>query len=126
VAGTNRLNPRGKEQLAKIAALLPANFFPVLIERTADGPELDEARRQVVLDELLRGPFPVPMERVVLGDPLGKGLRGVEAELIHQNLLLQTQTRGTLGGLGSNISFPGGPTGTGVPGAERSLGPSPR
>ncbi len=125
VPGSNRLNPRGQQQLARIAALLPSNFCPVVIERTKAGPEFDEARRQTVLEELMRGPFPVPVERVVIAEPLNAGLRGVEAEVIHLNMLLQTQTRGVLGSLGSNISFPSSSTGGGTSGAGGAP-PTPR
>ena len=54
----------------------------------------------------------------------GELVRQVE-ELIHQNLLMQTQTRGTLGNLGSNISFPSSPTGLGTPGVGLAA-PVPR
>jgi hypothetical protein len=93
--GRNALTPRGRDQLAKIAALLPQNFFPVVIERTPEAPALAEARRRVVLAELARAPFPIPPERVMVGVPMANGISGVEAERIYRNLISQT----TLGGL---------------------------
>jgi hypothetical protein len=93
--GGVRLNQRGHDQLAKIACMLPANFFPVVIERTPELPGLAQARRMSVLQELAQGSFPVPPERVVVGEPAVPGLRGVEAEVIYRNLLLQTRTSGT-------------------------------
>jgi hypothetical protein len=93
--GGARLNLRGRDQLAKIACMLPANFFPVVIERTPDLPGLAEARRLSVLQELAQGNFPVPPERIVIGPPPTPGLRGVEAEVISRNLLEQTRYSGT-------------------------------
>lgn len=91
--GRDQLNRRGMDQLAKIAALLPGNFFPVVIEPTASQPELDESRRQAVLHELNLGRFPVPAERVTVGRPIAAGLSGQEAMIVHGTLLINT-TRG--------------------------------
>jgi hypothetical protein len=90
VEGSNQLSPRGRDQLAKIAALLPLSFSPVVIERTLDEPGLADARRAAVLAELGRGLFPVPAERVVVAAPAALGLRGIEADLTAQALLMRT------------------------------------
>jgi hypothetical protein len=90
VEGRNALNQRGKDQLDKIAALLPQNFFPVVIERTPEAPDLAKARRLLVLNELGRSPFPIPPERVMVGVPMAEGMSGVEAEIVYRNLLGQT------------------------------------
>jgi hypothetical protein len=119
VEGCDRLNPRGKDQLAKIAALLPTNFCPVVIERIPCNPALAEARRLAVLNELTHGPFPVPPERVVIGPPLAVGLAGREATIIYPNLLEQTRTDGralnpptsNVGGFFQNPAAAGGGTG---------------
>ena len=72
VRGTANLNQRGKDQLAKIAELLPRNFHYVIIEWTPANPQLAESRRVTVLNDLAQKPFPVPQERVVVGsDRLG-------------------------------------------------------
>jgi hypothetical protein len=121
VEGASRLHARGQEQLARIAALLPANFFPIVIERGPGGSDLDEARRMAVLTELASGPFPVPAERIVIGTSPSRGLRGEEIEIIYRNLLIQTQTRGTIGGLGSDFS---GTTGSGAVPLGSGVSPS--
>jgi hypothetical protein len=108
--GAPQLNPRGCEQLAKIAHLLAKNPAPVVIEKAACAPALAEARRLAVLNALAQGPFPVPPERVVVGVPSAPGLRGPEAELIYRNLLIQTYNRGLLIGTGT-FSGVGGATG---------------
>lgn len=95
---TSCLNLRGKDQLAKVAAMLDHNFFPIVIERTPAHPELAEARRLAVLNALAAGPFPVPPMRVVIGQPPATGLQGREANLIYLNLLNMTRS----GGIGAS------------------------
>ena len=95
--GSDKLKTRGKDELNRIASLLPRNFSPVVIERSNDA-ELDEQRRWVVLNELSRGSFPVPDERVKVEVPDSRGLSGEEAESINRNLLEQTRSRGNQGG----------------------------
>jgi hypothetical protein len=117
VDGSDQLSPRGKYQLAKIAALLPQIFSPVIIEATADAPGMDEARRVAVVQELSRGPFPVPGERVVVGRPISVPLQGMEAERIYRNLLLNTESQGlrsTGGGVTAAGGIATGTTGSGV------------
>ena len=43
--GTSRLNVRGRDKLAAVAASLPTTFFPVVIEHTPKEPGLDQSRR---------------------------------------------------------------------------------
>jgi hypothetical protein len=90
--GSELLNERGLDRLLQIQQVLGHNFCPVVIERTPGCPQLAEARRLVVLNELARGPFPVPPERVVVGPSPSIGLAGVEAEIIYRNQLLQLQS----------------------------------
>jgi hypothetical protein len=92
--GGARLTLRGRDQLAKIEKMLATNFFPIVIERTPDAPALAEARREIVLQVLAHGQFPVPPERVVIGPSPTPGLRGVEAELIYANQLGVTRSSG--------------------------------
>jgi len=123
VEGGAALNTRGKDQLAKIQAMLPQNFFPLVIERTPDAPALAQSRRQQVLKELAKSSFPIPPERVVVGRSTADGLRGVEAEIIHRNMLTQTQNGGqqalnTLAGSTGNTSG-----GAGAPQTPTQAGP---
>jgi hypothetical protein len=111
----NQLSTRGEYQLEKIAAMLPRNFFPIVIEGTPHAPGRDEARRVAVLQALGRSSFPVPPERVVVGRPLAGGLRGVEAEKIYNNLIQQTISQGRTGVTGITGASVGG--GTGATGA---------
>jgi hypothetical protein len=97
---SNQLNVRGRDQLLKLAGMMCANPYPLVIERTPCAPELDEARRLTVLNELGHMGQVIPTDRVVIGEPTAVGLRGIEAEIIFQNLLIQTQSGGTRAGAG--------------------------
>jgi hypothetical protein len=105
VPGSGQLSLKGRDQLAKIAAQLPGTFYPVVIERIPADPALEQARRLAVIAELGRGPFAVPAERVIVGMPQAVGLRGVEADLIGQGLLMRTAAGGPPLGSGA---FAGG------------------
>jgi hypothetical protein len=129
VDGCDKLNLHGRDQLAKIAAMLPKTFFPIVIERTPEAPGLAECRRLAVLNELAHGPFPIPPQRVVIGPSLGDDLRGVEAALVNQNIMMQTMVRGmgvvTGGGMASGMAGMGGgmsPMGGGVGGMGAGMG----
>jgi hypothetical protein len=119
--GSDVLNPRGKERLAQIAALLPRNFSPVVVEGGC-GPALDEARRLAVLGFLGQGPFPVPPERVVVGGPLAVPLSGPEAVLVYRNLIFQTQRQGVQAGLGGGSIGGTVGEGFGAPGRTATTG----
>jgi hypothetical protein len=103
VENSDQLNLRGRDQLAKLMPLLSSSPFPLVIERTPNAPGLDDSRRIAVFNELGRMSVALPVERIVIGQPIALGLRGVEAEIIYSNLLLQTQS----GGRGAALS--GGP-----------------
>ena len=96
--GSGKLNLKGRDKLNDVIARLPTTFFPVIIERTPQTPALEVARQTTVLEELAKGPFPVPPQRVVVGRPISNGLSGQESPLIYANLLGQTAARGGFGG----------------------------
>jgi hypothetical protein len=121
VDGGGTLSPRGLERLAEIATLLPRTFFPVVIEPHCD-PAVSAERQAGVISHLVRGPFPIPPERVVVGKPPANGLSGQEAALIYQNLLYQTQVQGTQGGLGGGSI--GGTVGQGFSAPGRTSSPT--
>jgi hypothetical protein len=115
VENTAALNIRGQDHIAEIAAMLPHYGFAVIIERTPSQPELAEARRLAVLTQLGRAGIAIPAERVVIGPPIANGLRGGEAEIIHQNFLNQTRERGLVTGAASGfVGAATSPSGTGA------------
>lgn len=79
------LNDRGRLQLQKIARRALQNPFPIIIQASPRDPELDAARLAAVISELAFSP--VPAERVVIGPSVARALDGLDAQLIHQNLL---------------------------------------
>jgi hypothetical protein len=120
VPGTDRLKPRGKLQLAKIAAWLPTNAFAVVVDPSGRGPKLDEARRQTVWREFTSEQILIPVERVIVASPTGGRLDGPDAALMQSNRDKMTTSRGMSGGGGAAASGSGaggagaGSTGTGA------------
>jgi len=112
-----KLTLRGKYQLEKIADLLPRNFFPIVIEATPETPNLGEARRVAVLNDLAQHKFLVPAERVVVGRPIANGLRGVEADVISTNQQSFTRQGGPIPGGTGGVGLLSYPLGTGAVGA---------
>ena len=96
---SDQLNTRGKAELCRIAQWLPANNFPVFVESTPGNLELDELRRQTVLNEIGSICFAIPSERVIVGRPNIRGLNAAESLLIDRNRL-SLIGRGAAGGGG--------------------------
>lgn len=105
--GSEKLKPRGKAQLKKIAKLMSENAFSLAIEYTPGNPALDQKRRETVFNELINSSYSVPIERIVVGRPRFIGLRGPESEIISQNLLNQTAVGGTAQSAGPGESGSG-------------------
>jgi uncharacterized membrane protein YgcG len=125
LGGRDALNLRGRDQLAKIAAMLGHNSFPIIIERTPENPALAEARRLAVLNVLAHNAIPVGPDRVVIGPAIATGMSGVEAELINQYFLFNLTSQATplpptsittTGGFGGGFGQGGGGFGGGFGG----------
>jgi hypothetical protein len=115
VQGSNRLNARGREQLAKAAAQLVASPYPLIIEKIARAPGLAESRRDFVLNELAEGSTPIDPARVLVGLPTPGGLSGIEAQIIQLNTLSRTQQYGPPIPINSNgVNSPSGVTSGGA------------
>ena len=109
--GSAELNARGEDQLIKLSAQLANSPFPLLIERTPDGPGLAESRRYAVLAKLATGPCPVGSERVLIGAPMAGGMSGVDAQIVGNNALGRTQQYGPPIPINSNgVNSPSGVT----------------
>jgi hypothetical protein len=107
VDGSSKLNLRGRDKLAEVAATLPTTFFPVVVERTPNQPDLDQSRKSVLLAELGRGSFPVPSERVLIGPSIANGMTGFESLLIYGRQLSNLSSGGAIGSSGA-AGFVGG------------------
>lgn len=94
VPGSDQLKPRGQRELARISSCLPSGTCPILVEPTPGHPDLNEARRQTVWRELAGGQYPVPLERVVVARPQVRSLDDAESQLMEDNRMTMTRTRG--------------------------------
>lgn len=100
VPGSAELNDRGRDRVLRIAALLPHNRFPVVVERLPHAPGLSEERRGTAVAVLTAVAGRFHPERVVVGPPVSAPLQGPEAERVYYNLLQLTESAGTVPGTG--------------------------
>ena len=111
VQGSDQLSPRGVEQLGRLVPQMLGSPFPLLIQRTPADPSLAARRRENVAIRLAQGPCPLPPDRVVVGEPIAHGLRGVDAQIIAGNALGRVQQYGPPIPLDSNgVNSPSGVT----------------
>lgn len=95
VQGSDQLNLKGKERLARHLTSMSANFYPLLIEPTPDSPGLDESRRLNVQRTIGQLQTPVVADRVVVGAPIPAGLPGRHGLLLDANFMRDTRNGGT-------------------------------
>jgi hypothetical protein len=111
IDGSDQLNARGRDQLAKVASQLAVSPYPLLIERTPDRPGLADARRLAVLAALATGPVPVTSDRILVGAPIATGMAGIDAHIIGDNALNRTEKYGPAIPINSNgVNSPSGVT----------------
>ena len=101
--GTATFNLRGRDKLGEIATRLPSTFHPIIVERTGTSA-LDETRRRAVFGAFASGPFPIPIERVLIGHAVARGMSGVEAGLIHIATVKRAADAGPPIGVGTDPS----------------------
>lgn len=111
-AGGAQLNYRGQQRLLKIALRSQRNPFPIIIEGTRHDPQLDSDRYASVVSQLALLPVPIPAQRVVIAPSPARPMDGVDAEIVHQNLLNRMYSGGDAV---NSTAVPTGPTGTGDP-----------
>jgi hypothetical protein len=100
------LNTRGRRQLAKIALLASRTPHPIIVEYLADRDELNELRRQHVVEELQKLSIEVPEIRVIVGQPPLTVLSGDDALAIIQGLLRRTASGTGTGASGGDSNVP--------------------
>lgn len=119
-----QLKPRGRYELAKIVAslqqhpMLQNGFQTIAVEETVDQPQLNEARRQYVLQQLELMQFPLGSEQVVIARAPTLGMSGEEALPVYNNLQLLWQ----MGGRGTGMGGQGRGSSSGSPGLGTGLG----
>ena len=98
------LNRGGTRRLARIADSLQYHPYPIIIQSVASGAAHNAARKKAVLKALEKHSFPVPDQRVVIGQPPARGLHGLDAEIVHEQMLTLEAASG--GGGGGTVSTP--------------------
>lgn len=94
VDGGSQLNWKGRQQLAKHAATMNGNAYPLVIEQSIDQPELDEARRLAVQQSVTLSQYPISVDRIVVGIPTAVALTGQQAAGLNANLQRDTRAGG--------------------------------
>jgi hypothetical protein len=86
---TAGLSPGAKQHLEQVALRLEHVPFPVVIEQSLHNahPELDEARRQTIVEQLARIGVPSAEERVVVANAFPEGYTGIESENSYYNVI---------------------------------------
>ncbi|ASV76807.1 hypothetical protein THTE_4206 [Thermogutta terrifontis] len=109
VGQTADLTPLGRKHLLSVALRLEHVPFPVVVEESPRGenPQLDEARRQTIVNQLVQLGLNREMveARVVVAPAFTEGLSAIEGEAAYYSTLLDSQY-GT-GFRGMNRGFSG-------------------
>jgi hypothetical protein len=86
---TAQLSPGAKKHLEQVALRLEHVPFPVVIEQSLHNatPELDQARRQTIVEQLARMGVLNVEERVVVANAFPEGYTGIESENSYYNVI---------------------------------------
>lgn len=103
---TAQLSPGATKHLEQVALRLEHVPFPVVIEESLHDakPELDQARRQTIVEQLARLGVLNAEERVVVANAFPEGYTGIESEGSYQNII----GNGFNGGAGRRFGGTGG------------------
>ena len=107
VDNTALLAPSAKRHLEQVALRLEHVPFPVVIERSEYDarPEMDEARRRMIVEQLARMGVPNAGGRVVVAESLAEGITALEGEqAYYQTLGVRNRNMGGRFG-GSGATF---------------------
>ena len=82
VDDSSELSPYGRDHIMEMAARMPSTPFPVLVQRSSNNsnPELDAARRELVVRVLTDLGVPDAEKRTVVSQPYSDGINSLEAE----------------------------------------------
>jgi len=119
VEETAKLAPGTKDHLEQIALRLEHVPFPVVIERYPHRrwPELDEARRRIIVESLARMGVPDAEHRVVIAPSFAEGFTAREGEQAYNQVFGSNFSGGSGFGGGGFGGISGGFGGGGVGGA---------
>jgi len=105
---TNQLTPGAIRHLEQVALRLEHVPFPVVIEESEHNarPELDDARRRLIVEQLARLGVPDADGRVIISNAFPEGLSAIEAEGAYHSTL--GGSGGFRGGVGRRFGGTGG------------------
>jgi hypothetical protein len=103
---TAELTPGGKKHLMQVALRWEHVPFPVVVEESPHNgrPELDQARRRTIIEQLGRLGVSHAEQRVIVANAFPEGYTGIEAENAYYNVLGNTFG----GGVGRRYGGSGG------------------
>lgn len=107
VGETAELAPGAKRHLESVALRLEHVPFPVVVEQTQHdaNPELDQARRKVIVEQLARIGVPNSERRVVISSAFVEGFTSIQGERAYYNGIIG---QGGGGGGGGRFGGSGG------------------
>ena len=103
IGNAAELNSRGRDQLSKLVPIMMQTGYPLVVQRTED-PQLDEARRELILQQLAELEVEVTDDMVVVRRVPVVGIGGIGEHdfptsqgwnVIYENRLLETRERGS-------------------------------
>jgi hypothetical protein len=96
---TAELAPGAKKHLEQVALRLDHVPFPVVIEQSLHNarPELDQARRQMIVEQLARLGALNTEQRVVIANAFPEGYTGIESENSYFNGIINNNFSGGAG-----------------------------
>jgi hypothetical protein len=89
--GTSQFSPVGASRYNIMAPRMPAWPGPITIEWTPEQPELAQARRQAIVETLIKAGQPIVADRVVIAPSPYPGAMGIEAMNNFNNTIARTQ-----------------------------------
>jgi hypothetical protein len=89
--GTSLFSPVGASRYNIMATRMPAWMGPITIEWTPEQPDLAQARRQAIVERLIKAGQPIVADRVVIAPSPYPGAMGIEAMNNFNNTIARTQ-----------------------------------
>ena len=89
--GTSQFSPVGASRYNIMATRMSAWLGPIRIEWTPEQPELAQARRQAIVETLIKSGQPIVADRVVVAPSPYPGAMGIEALNNFNNTIARTQ-----------------------------------
>jgi hypothetical protein len=89
--GTSQFSPVGASRYNIMASRMPAWPGPIRIEWTPEQPDLARARRQAIVETLVKAGQPIVADRVVIAPSPYPGAIGIEAMNNFNNTIARTQ-----------------------------------